>query len=57
MKGQLIEGETIEIEYSHFNAIYGDHIKIGPNCQINEVAYKESLEIHPNAVVKTVKQV
>lgn len=57
MKGQLIEGETVEIEYCHVNAIYGDHIKIGPNCQINEVAYKESLEIHPNAVVKTVKQV
>lgn len=55
--GQLIEGETIEIDSCRVYAIYGDEIKIGPNCQINEVAYKDSLEIHPSAVVKTVKQV
>ena len=57
MSGQLIEGERVEIEYCQVKHVYGDHVKIGPHCQIDEVEYKESLEIHPTAVVKSVKQV
>ena len=57
MSGQLIEGERVEIEYCQVKHVYGDHVKIGPHCQIDEVEYKESLEIHPTAVVKVVKQI
>ncbi|MDE5977334.1 MAG: hypothetical protein K2G70_02555 [Turicibacter sp.] len=56
VSGQLIEGEQIDIEYCHVKQVYGDYVKIGPYCQIDEVEYKESLEIHPTAVVKRLKR-
>ena len=56
MIGHLIEGEEVEIDYCKVKQVYGDRIKIGPYCQIDEIEYKESLEIHPTAVVKSAKQ-
>ena len=56
-EGQLLEGEHIEVEYCHFKQIYGDVIKIGPGCIIEEIEYKEQLEIDPTSVVKVTKRV
>ena len=55
--GQLIEGEEIYLEYCRVQSVFGDHVKIGPYCIINEVEYKETIDIHPTAVVKHQKRV
>lgn len=57
MEGHLIEGEDIYLEYCRVQNVYGDHIKIGPHCIIEELEYKETLEIDPTSVVKHQKQV
>ena len=56
-EGQLLEGEHIEVEYCHVKQIYGDVIKIGPGCIIEEIEYKDQLEIDPTSVVKVTKRV
>lgn len=56
-EGQLLEGDHIEIEYCHVKQIYGDVIKIGPGCIIEEIEYKDQLEIDPTSVVKVTKRV
>ena len=56
-EGQLLEGEHIEVEYCHVKQIYGDVIKIGPGCIIEEIEYKEQLEIDPTSVVKVRRRV
>lgn len=55
--GQLIEGEEIYLEYCRVQSVFGDHVKIGSYCIINEVEYKETIDIHPTAVVKHQKRV
>ena len=57
LEGQLLEGEHIEVEYCHVKQIYGDVIKIGPGCIIEEIEYKDQLEIDPTSVVKVTKRV
>ncbi len=55
--GQLIEGEEIYLEYCQVQSVFGDQVKIGPYCMINEVEYKETIEIHSTAVVNHQKRV
>lgn len=55
--GDLIEGEDIYLEYLQVKQVYGDRVKIGPGCLIDEVEYKEVLEVDPTSCVKVMRQV
>jgi|GEM_PF-3597001 len=52
IKGELVEGEDVYLDYCKINYVYGDRIEIGPHCDIEEVEFQESLNIHPTAKVK-----
>jgi cytoskeletal protein CcmA (bactofilin family) len=47
----LIEGDHIEIENTNAKIVRGNHITIGPNCNIGLVEYTGSLTQHKKAVV------
>ncbi|MDQ7092149.1 polymer-forming cytoskeletal protein [Desulfosporosinus sp. PR] len=49
---KLIEGTDIYLEYSHVGIVRGNNIKIGPQCTIEEVEYRDSLSIDPSSTVK-----
>lgn len=48
---RLIEGDHIEIENTNAKIVCGNHITIGPNCNIGLVEYTGSLTKHKKAVV------
>jgi cytoskeletal protein CcmA (bactofilin family) len=48
---RLIEGDHIEIENTNAKIVRGNHITIGPNCNIGLVEYTGSLTQHKRAVV------
>jgi len=57
MEAELIEGNTVFIEYTKVKVVRGHNIKIGKNCVIEEVEYFDSIEIDPGAIVKTKKKI
>lgn len=57
VKGKLIEGDTVWIEHTKVNIIRGNNVKIGPYCEVEEIEYKESIEIDETAVVKASRQI
>lgn len=50
--GNLIEGDEIYIENATVKIVRGERITIGPNCNIDCVEYKESLQVSDQACVK-----
>lgn len=50
--GNLIEGDEIYIENANIKVVRGERITIGPNCNIDCVEYKESLQVSDTACVK-----
>lgn len=48
----LIEGDSIELQYTKADMVRGEHIIIGENCEINTVEYRDTLKIHKSAIVK-----
>ncbi|WP_042454604.1 polymer-forming cytoskeletal protein [Neobacillus dielmonensis] len=53
----LIEGDEIEVENTKAAVIRGNHVTIGPKCQIGLVEYKEELTIDKKATVKEYRKV
>lgn len=49
---ELIEGDKIELENTKAAIVRGNHITIGPNCEIGLVEYTGELSIHHKASVK-----
>jgi cytoskeletal protein CcmA (bactofilin family) len=47
-----IEGDTIELQCTVADTVRGGSVIIGPDCVIQTVEYRETLEIHKNATVK-----
>jgi cytoskeletal protein CcmA (bactofilin family) len=53
LESDLIEGNAVFLEYTDVKVVRGNRIKIGDKCIVEQVEYTESLDIHPNSVVKT----
>lgn len=47
-----IEGDEIYLENCEVEVVRGKHITIGPNCNIENVEYSETLEVDEKSVVK-----
>lgn len=45
---QVIEGDSIYLEYTHAKVVRGNHVHIGPGCQIERVEYRSSIKGKPN---------
>jgi cytoskeletal protein CcmA (bactofilin family) len=49
---EFIEGDKIELENTIAKVVRGNQVKIGRNCEIGVVEYREDFSQHKNAVVK-----
>lgn len=52
-----ISADEIIIQNVKCNTIYGDKIVIGPNCEITNVEYKTSLEVHESSNIKQIQKI
>lgn len=48
----LIEGDTLELHCTKAEIVRGERVIIGADCEIQTVEYRNTLEIHKNAIVK-----
>ncbi|MFB1049839.1 hypothetical protein [Paraliobacillus sp. JSM ZJ581] len=46
-----IHGKNVDLEHTQASQVFGEVVKIGSNCKVDEVFYKEALDVHPSAVV------
>ncbi|MGL5314281.1 MAG: hypothetical protein ACRC92_13615 [Peptostreptococcaceae bacterium] len=53
----IIEGDEIILESSNVKIVKGKNIKIGPNCEIDEIEYSGSIEIDPSSKVINVNKI
>ncbi|MFX3633966.1 MAG: hypothetical protein ACE3L7_26785 [Candidatus Pristimantibacillus sp.] len=51
-KAVLIEGDHVELHQTKAEIVRGDHVIIGNHCEIQTVEYRDTLEIHKNAIVR-----
>lgn len=51
LKCAEISGSHVEIEYVDAQTVRGDKLKIGADCHVEEVLYRDELEIEPSAWV------
>jgi cytoskeletal protein CcmA (bactofilin family) len=54
---RLIEGENIELDAVHVERVCGKRVRIGPSCSAGTIEYSESLDVHPNAIVRNTLKV
>ncbi|MFD1774265.1 hypothetical protein [Paenibacillus rhizophilus] len=52
-ESRAIEGDIVELEHVSAETVRGGRVIIGPNCIIETVEYRESLEIHKSAKVRS----
>lgn len=50
--GNVVEGDEIYIENAKVKTVRGERITIGPNCEIEYVEYRESLQVSDQSSVK-----
>jgi cytoskeletal protein CcmA (bactofilin family) len=48
----LIEGDTVYLEYTRAEVVRGNHVTLGPGCDIGRVEYRGVLKIGKNTTVK-----
>lgn len=48
----LIEGDAIELISTKANMVRGERVIIGPDCEIETVEFRDTLEVHKHATVK-----
>ncbi len=46
-----VSGDDILLEGTHAKTVRGDRVVIGAQCRIDRVEYRDSLEVHPDALV------
>lgn len=51
-KAGLIEGDSVELQYTMADMVRGEDVIIGTDCEIERVEYRSALKIHKNAKVK-----
>ncbi|GKU77924.1 polymer-forming cytoskeletal protein [Paenibacillus sp. L3-i20] len=47
----LIEGNAVQLEYTHAEVVRGNRVVIGKGCKIGLVEYSDELIVHPDASV------
>lgn len=52
-----IVGNDVFVEFTKSARVVGDNVKIGKNCVIDCVQYKDTIEIHENSVVKKIERI
>lgn len=52
--GNIVEGDDIYMENANVKTIRGDRVVIGPGCRIQQVEYRETIEISDQAEVTEV---
>ncbi|TJY39854.1 hypothetical protein E5161_18120 [Cohnella pontilimi] len=52
LTSDLIEGDTVHLEYTTASVVRGNRVTIGPGCRIGRVEYRDDLRIDKNASVK-----
>ncbi|MFD0715968.1 bactofilin [Paenibacillus sp. GCM10027626] len=52
LTAEIIEGDDIYIEYTHAKLVRGDHVVIGPGCQIGMVEYRKTFKQNKSAIVR-----
>ncbi|WP_066074428.1 polymer-forming cytoskeletal protein [Neobacillus soli] len=57
LETELIEGDKIELENTIAKVVRGNLVKIGANCQIGMVEYREEFSKEKNAVVGESRQI
>ena len=57
LEAHLMEADDIYLEFCRVEKVCGDHVIIGPDCVIDEIEYRGSIEIHPTSKVKHQKQI
>ncbi|WP_462412669.1 polymer-forming cytoskeletal protein [Neobacillus sp. Marseille-QA0830] len=57
LETECIEGDEIVVENTKAAVIRGNHVTIGPKCQVGLVEYKENLTIDKKATVKEYRKV
>jgi cytoskeletal protein CcmA (bactofilin family) len=53
MTADLIEGDNLDLEYTHAKVVRGNQVRIGPGCEIERVEYRRSLSKSASAKVGT----
>ncbi|MEK3748745.1 hypothetical protein NYE25_10895 [Paenibacillus sp. FSL E2-8871] len=48
----LIEGDAIDLVNTKANMVRGERVIIGPDCEIETVEFRDTLEVHKHATVK-----
>lgn len=51
MACKTIKGNDITLSKTEASLVAGHHIKIGPDCNVDEVEYSGTLEVDPSASV------
>lgn len=54
---EQIVGNDVSVEFTKSNRVAGDDVKIGKNCVIDYVQYKDTIEIHDTSVVKKIERI
>ncbi|WP_151734563.1 hypothetical protein [Paenibacillus tengchongensis] len=57
LKAELIEGESVQLEYTEAGVVTGGTVSIGPGCDIGLVEYRDTVHIHPEARVGKVERI
>ncbi|ETT57975.1 hypothetical protein C173_31301 [Paenibacillus sp. FSL R7-277] len=51
LRAKLIEGDTLDLEYTSADVVRGGTVIIGQGCSIGRVEYRTGLTVHPGAQV------
>lgn len=54
---EQIAGNDVFVEFTKSNLVVGDDVKIGKNCVIDYVQYKDTIEINDTSVVKKIERI
>lgn len=57
LTAETIEGDDIHVEYTNADLVRGDHVTIGPGCQIKRVEYRESFYQDPSARIESQQKI
>ncbi|MDU5145601.1 MAG: polymer-forming cytoskeletal protein [Paenibacillus dendritiformis] len=53
LEADTIEGDIVDLEYTRARVVRGNHVTIGPGCQIDQVEYRQSVQLHEEAQVNS----
>lgn len=51
LETELVEGDKIDIEHTDAKIVRGNHIKIGPNCNIGLIEYTDELVVDDKSII------